>query len=70
MNKPQPRPKYDFHELGVDDMKKFPIPHEDPTAGSRVLGAAYAYGRRNNQKFCGCAETQRGKMYMLIRRVK
>lgn len=70
MNNPQPRKKYDFHKMSVNDRKKFLIPDEDPEAGARARCAAYAYGRRNNQTFCGCVEIQRGKTYMLIRRVK
>ena len=70
MEKPQPRAKYGFGEMQVNDVKKVRIPDDDLGAGDRARCAAYAYGRRNDQQFCGAAEVQRGKSYMLIRRVK
>ena len=70
MKIPQPRTHHNFHEMGVDDLKKVRIPDDDPNAGERARCAAYAYGRRNKRQFCGAVETQRGKKYMIIRRVK
>ena len=69
MLKPQPRNKYDFDQMKKNDVKKVHVPDDDTNAGQRALCAAYAYGRRNNQKFCGATDVQRGKTYMLIRRV-
>jgi hypothetical protein len=70
MDKPQPRAKYDFGEMSVNDVKDVRIPDDDPEAGDRARCAAYAYGRRNDQQFCGAVTTRRGKNYMQIRRVK
>lgn len=70
MDKPQPRAKYDFHEMRINDVKKFRIPDDNLERGERALNAAYAYGKRNGWKFCGCTEVQRGKSYVLIRRLK
>ncbi len=67
--KPQPRAKYGFEEMKVNDVKKVRIPDDDLQAGDRARCAAYAYARRNSWKFCGAVETSRGKSYMLIRRV-
>lgn len=68
METPQPRPHYGFDVLKRNEVKKFPV--KDKDEGSRVLGAAYAFGRRNDRKFCGAHELFRGKLYMLIRRLK
>lgn len=68
--KPQPRAKYNFHELPRDAVMSVKIPEDDPAAGSRALCAAYAYGRRNGKQFCGATGVVRNKNVMLIRRVK
>jgi len=68
--KPQPRIKYDFHEMKKGDVKKIHIPDANPVAGERARCAAYAYGRRNNMQFCGSVEVQRKRNYMVICRVK
>ena len=70
MDKPQPRAKYGFDDMQVNDVKDIRIPDEDPEAGDRARCAAYAYGRRNDQRFCGAVAIRRGKNYMQIRRVK
>jgi len=70
MKMPQPRAKYEFDGMKVDDVKKVHISDTDPKAGDRARWAAYAYGRRNNQQFCSAVTTERGKNYMLIRRIK
>lgn len=69
MEKPQPRAKYAFDKMKVNDVMKVKVPDDDSSAGDRARTAAYAYGRRNSQKFCGAHETVRGKTVMLIRRV-
>lgn len=70
MEAPQPRAKYGFETMKVNDVMKVKIPDDAPDTGEKARTAAYAYGRRNNQKFCGAHETIRGKKFMLIRRVK
>ena len=67
LEKPQPRAKYGFGEMKVDDVKR--VKDEDG-AGTRALTAAYAFARRNGWQFCGGRETKRGVTSMLIRRVK
>ncbi len=68
--KPQPRAKYNFGDMEVNEVKRIHIPYDDLGAGDRARCAAYAYGRRNDLEFCGATAMQRGKHYMLIRRVK
>ena len=67
---PQPRTHHEFDKMKVNYIKEIPITPDDPKAGDRARSAAYAYGRRNGQQFCGAIETFRGKDYMVIRRVK
>ena len=68
---PRPRASYDFGIMQKNDLLRIRVPDSDPRAGLRALTAAYAYGRRNNQKFCGAHSTTRsGNRSMTIRRVK
>lgn len=67
LEKPQPRAKYGFGEMAVNEVKKI---RDEDGSGTRALTAAYAYARRNGWKFCGATETTRGVTSMLIRRVK
>ena len=67
---PQPRAKYNFEAMAVNDVKRVTITSDDPEVGVRARCAAYAYGRRNNQEFCGAVVVFRGKEVMAIRRVK
>lgn len=69
MEKPQPRKRYEFEYMKKNDVKRIHVPDDDTQAGARALCAAYAYGRRNDWKFCGATDVQRGKTYMLIRRI-
>lgn len=69
-DKPQPRNKYYFHTMKVDDVMKIPLSGDDDLSGIQARTAAYAYGRRNDQEYCGAVETVRGKKQMLIRRVR
>ena len=69
MKKPQPRMKYGFEKMELDSVMKINTDGDDQ-AGMKALRAAYAYGRRNDQKFCGAADVFRGKSRMLIRRIK
>ena len=65
---PTPRKKYHFVAMKVGDVIDVEITPADPKAGARALCAAYAYGRRNNLKFCGKTEEDGGKKYMRIAR--
>lgn len=67
LEKPQPRAKYGFGDMRVDEVKKV---RDEDGSGTRALTAAYAYARRNGWKFCGAMETKRGVTSMLIRRIK
>jgi len=67
---PQPRAKYNFAQMEVNDVKHVTITEDDPEIGVRARCAAYAYGRRNNQDFCGAVVMYRGKEAMAIRRIK
>ena len=67
LEKPQPRAKYEFGEMILNEVKKV---RDEDGSGIRALTAAYAYARRNGWKFCGATETKRGVTSMLIRRVK
>jgi hypothetical protein len=67
LEKPQPRAKYGFGEMAVNEVKKI---RDEGGSGTRALNSAYAYARRNGWQFCGATETGRGVTSMLIRRVK
>lgn len=67
LEKPQPRAKYAFDEMAVNDVKRI---RAADGAGTRALTAAYAYARRNGWQFCGGLDTKRGVTSMLIRRMK
>ena len=67
----KPRNNYNFGDLHVGETRKFRVTETDPRAGTRALCAAYAYGRRNGQKFFGATTTTRfGNTYMTIGRSK
>ncbi len=66
---PQPRLQYGFEDMIQNDVKKIAITNDDPTAGVRARGAAYAYARRNGWRFCGAVERIGDKKWMVIRRV-
>lgn len=67
----RPRKAYQFHLLQPGQSIRVPIPADDPQAGRRALCAAYAYGRRNKQKFFGKqTETPKRGKVMHIGRAK
>ncbi|MHB0965316.1 MAG: hypothetical protein ACYC36_02570 [Bellilinea sp.] len=67
---PQPRIKYGFEAMKIDEVKRVPITANDPDAGIRARCAAYAYGRRNGQQFCGAVMNYNDEPVMAIRRIK
>jgi hypothetical protein len=70
LDKPQPRHQYHFGSMKENEVKRIRVPEDDPTAGMHARGAAYAYGRRNDWDFCGEHVTIKGKVWMLIRRIR
>ena len=70
LERPQPRHHYEFGLMEVQEVKRILVPDDDPTAGMRARGAAYAFGRRNGWDFCGEQSKIRGKVWMLIRRIR
>jgi hypothetical protein len=69
MKIPQPRKSYPFDTMAVGEVFSVKITAEDVRAGARALCAAYAYGRRNGQRYCGASRTARsGVKYLDISR--
>lgn len=69
--KPQPRKRYNFERMAVDEVMRVRIPDTDLKAGDQARSAAYAYSRAHPKfKFCTGQEVKGGKTYMLIRRLK